>query len=88
VNIAHLHGKRFAFLLTGKDASGEDDWRAAVGTARVEGERLWVDWDEDGDPLEVERGALASIRRTTPDIQGMLGDAEYVLKVSADGATG
>lgn len=87
MNLAPLHGKRLAILVAGKDAAGEDDWRAAVGTARVEGERLFVDWDEGGEALEVEPRAAASIRRTTKDLRAMLGDSEYFLKVSAEGPT-
>ena len=88
MNLAPLNGKRFAILLAGKDAFGEDDWRAAVGTARVEGARLFVDWDEGGEALQVEGGSLGAIRRATKDLRGMLGDAEYFLKVNADGSTG
>jgi hypothetical protein len=88
VNLAPLSGKRLAILVAGKDASGEDDWRAAVGTARVEGARLFVDWDEGGEPLEIEPESAGSIRRTTKDLRAMLGNAEYFLRVDAGAAPG
>lgn len=63
-------------------------WRAAAGSARVEGARPFVDWDEGGEALQEEGGSLGAIRRTTKDLRSASGDAKHVLRVNADGSTG
>lgn len=35
VNIDYLNGTRFAILVIGKDAQGEDDWAVFAGVARA-----------------------------------------------------
>ena len=77
-----LNGKRFAILLMGTDAHGEDAWSVFSGVARVDGATLVIERGLGNPDFEVRFEWLDRIKQVGSDNRSILMDAEYYIPLT------
>ena len=78
-DLSYLQQKSFTVVLVYDDGTAQGDWRLLPGVAEWREGRLYLHSTLDIDDLLIPASAYDEIKPVTPEVRGLLGDAEYFL---------
>lgn len=81
IDLEQYSGRKIAVILIDYSDDNAGEWYVVFGCAKIKEGRLFVDRETDTD-FPIPEATYDRIRRVTPDISSIVGDAEFVVTLT------